>query len=511
MDQVPTSGQQSIGEEADRSNHARRALAVLVGTALVITAGLLAYSQTMAFVWDEGFHLLTAQLIQAGKTPYIDFCFPQTPLNAYWNAGWISVFGDSWRVVHVFAALFVAGAAFLTADFVFGRFGVGGWRLACALAGLFFVGLNTNVVMFATSAQAYGICLFLTVAGFRGTLFAAGRQSAVAGLAPGLLAGAAAGCSLLSAPLLPVLLIWLVVYNRQGERWHKCIAFFVGALIPFAPVFWLFARAPRQVFFNIIQYQAMYRRVNWNGATPHDAEVLSAWLVSSQALLMGFLGIAGAVFIWNKRNMTPERRSEFILCIWLAVALTAYIATAHPTFERYFLLVVPFTGILAAIGLYDVAKRLAHPVRARWPAAIVMTIVVLALGRALFDDRDSTTWYTYQKIARKVADVTPAHGRLYADELVYFLLHWTPPPGMEFSYAHKLDLPPAEEKLYHIVSDSEIAKEVKAGDFDTVQSCNDDAIDRLGLDSVFAHEADIEDCSIYWGKAKPQRPAKNKR
>lgn len=500
--------EQVTAEGAGKSNQARGTFWVLAATALVITAGLLVYSQTMAFVWDEGFHLVTAQLIDAGKAPYIDFCFPQTPLNAYWNAGWMRVFGESWRVVHVFAALFVAGAAFLTADFVLDRLEIPGWRLACALAALFFVALNTNVVMFATSGQAYGICLFLIVAAFRVTLFAAGRRRAIAALAAGLLAGAAAGCSLLSAPVIPVLLIWLMVYNRQGRKWQKCGAFVVGILIPFAPVVWLFARAPRQVFFNIIQYQAVYRRVNWNGATPHDADVLSAWLVSSQALLMGFLGIAGALFIWKKDSMRHERRSEFVLCIWLSVALMVYIATAHPTFERYFLLVVPFTGILAAIGLYDLAKRLANPARARWPAAIVMMIVALALGRALFDDRDSTSWYDYQKIAKKVAEVTPAHGRLYADELVYFLLHRIPPSGMEFSYAHKLQLPAAQEKLYHIISEDELAKEVKAGAFDTVQSCNDDAIDKLGLDNVFPHKADVGDCSVYWGKAKVQTPAK---
>ena len=65
---------------------------------VIVAAGLILYSQTYAFAWDEGFHLLAAQLIDAGKRPWLDFCFPQTPLNAYWNAGWMRVFGESWRV-----------------------------------------------------------------------------------------------------------------------------------------------------------------------------------------------------------------------------------------------------------------------------------------------------------------------------------------------------------------------------------------------------------------------------
>ena len=81
----------------------------------------------------KAFHLLAAQLILAGKKPYIDFCFPQTPLNAYWNAGWMRVWGQNWRVPHAFAALFTIGAVLLTADFFcppLPRPAVGGWPAA---------------------------------------------------------------------------------------------------------------------------------------------------------------------------------------------------------------------------------------------------------------------------------------------------------------------------------------------------------------------------------------------
>jgi hypothetical protein len=510
MDPSPTTMEQVAVARPEQSAPDRLAFWLLAGAALLIAAGLLVYSQTMAFVWDEGFHLVAAQLILGGKKPYIDFCFPQTPLNTYWNAFWMSIFGESWRVVHVFAALPTAAAMFLTADFVFARFRAPRWRLAGALAALFLVGLNTNVVEFAPVGQAYGMALFLSVAAFRMTLLAAQRTSVWAALGAGLFAGAAGGCSLLTAPLAPVLLIWLMVYNRLGYRWRKCGAFIGGVAIPFAPVVWLFVEAPRQVFFNVIQYQAIYRRVNWTGATTHDVDVLSAWLVSSQALLMGLLAVAGSAFVLKRWKSERERRAEFVLCIWLSLALTAYIATAHPTFERYFLFVVPFLSILAVLGLYDISSRL-FGARMRWPAALFMTIVALALGRALFDDRDSTTWRDYQKIANKVAEVTLPGARLYADELVYFLLHRTPPSGMEFSYSHKLELPKAQEQLYHIISEKELAEQVKRGQFATVQSCNDDMIEKLGLDQVFPHKADVGDCTVYWGQAKAQAAAPAKR
>jgi len=80
--------------------------AVFVAAVLaLITAGLVFYARTAAFAWDEGYHLVAAWMIAHGKQPYIDFVFPQTPDNAYWNAALLRVFGESWRVPHIAAAL----------------------------------------------------------------------------------------------------------------------------------------------------------------------------------------------------------------------------------------------------------------------------------------------------------------------------------------------------------------------------------------------------------------------
>ena len=86
---------------------------LLLIAAGILGAGLLIYSQTAAFTGDEGFHLLAAQLIDDGKRPYIDFCFPQTPLNAYWNAAWMRVFGQTWRVPHAVSTVLVMAAVLL--------------------------------------------------------------------------------------------------------------------------------------------------------------------------------------------------------------------------------------------------------------------------------------------------------------------------------------------------------------------------------------------------------------
>src|SRR5262245_66535761 len=101
--------------------------------AAAIACGLLIYAETMAFYWDEGFHVLAAQLIGRGSRPYLDFFFPQPPLNAYWNAALMSIFGESWRVVHAAAAIATGTAVLLAADFVYRTFPFPAWRLAAGL------------------------------------------------------------------------------------------------------------------------------------------------------------------------------------------------------------------------------------------------------------------------------------------------------------------------------------------------------------------------------------------
>jgi hypothetical protein len=264
----------------------RTSAAVLYSALMLLTAGLVAFSQTKAFAWDEGFHILTAQLIKHGRRPYIDFVFSQTPLNAYWNAGWMAVFGENWRVPHAIAALCSAGAVILTSSFVFSRFPVSRWRLPGALMAGLLVGLNVLVVRFGGIAQAYGLCLLAIVAAYRLAVRSTERRAVVSAGLAGLACGIAAASSLLTAPMSPVLLIWILVYSQARLRWAKFAAFVLGDLVAFIPVLWVFAQGPRQVFFGVIQYNALYRQLDWSGALEQNFEVLSSWIDCGPALLL---------------------------------------------------------------------------------------------------------------------------------------------------------------------------------------------------------------------------------
>ena len=466
--------------------------------ASILAVAMLVYAEVRAFVWDEGFHLVAAQLIDAGKKPYIDFCFPQPPLNAYWNAGWMQLFGQSWRVPHLFAALLTIATVFLVTHFLLSRLSGMAWRLPCVIAGMLSVALSVTVVEFGAISQAYAMCLFTTFAAFRLAIVAIHRRTFWLALGAGMLAGAAAASSLLSAPVALVLLVWIIVRNQAASRWLKGVAFLVGAVIPFAPVIWLFSQAPYQVFFNIVTYQALFRRVNWGDAVSHDIDVLSSWVDSGQTLFLFFLTLAGLWFVSKKSGWSLRIRREFYLCGWLAASLVAYISTAHPTFNRYFVICIPFLAVLAAPGVFAVGSRLVSPTRPFWPAVTVALIFAIALGRDLFNGRDGGSWQRYGKIADKVSQVTSRHARLFADEPVYFLLRWTPPSGMEFSYSHKLELPADQETKLHIISQKELQAQVKKGVYATLETCDDDRIDDWSLDKIYKQRADLEDCTVFW-------------
>jgi MFS family permease len=457
------------------------------------------YSQTRAFSWDEGFHLLAAQLILAGKRPYLDFCFPQTPLNAYLSAGWMRLFGDTWRAVHVLQTLSVAAAAFLTADYIRTRFPAPGWRLAGALAALAAVGMNSQVVLFGTNGQSYGLCLFLVVAAYRMTIVAVERTGALRAAAAGFLAGAAAGSSLLTAPVGPILLVWLYLRNRAGNRRAKIAAFLAGGAVAWLPIAWLYREGPVQTLFNVVLYQMKYRH-KWNGATHQDISALSSWIDSAQGLSLAVLALAGIWFLLRQCDWEPERRAEIYLSLWLAVGLSAELATAHPTFERYFLVMVPFIVIPAIAGLYAVGCRLIGPDRPMHAAYFLIVILTLGLGRALFDDADSYAWPDTEKIAQKVNEVTPRGAAIWADELIYFLIRRPPPDGMQFSYAHEIEeMPAAQAAMLHILTASELRRRTAAGEYKTVAACYDsENTDAAKVPDLYRRKEEVKDCTIYW-------------
>jgi 4-amino-4-deoxy-L-arabinose transferase-like glycosyltransferase len=471
----------------------------------ILAAGAVVYSQTLAFHWDEGFHILTAYLIHLGKRPYLDFFFPQTPLNAYWNAAWLGIFSHSWRAVHAVAALTTVAAVVLIAQYLYTLFPDRRWKPAAAFAALALFGLHSLVWEYGTIAQAYALCLVLVVAAFRAAVAATGRPKARMSALAGMLAGAAACSSLLTAATFPVLLVWMWLNNRTGSRWLKAAAFAAGALVPCLPVLVLFAHGPHNVIFDILKYHSIYRRVEWPGATEHDIGIVTDWVNGSQSLLLVLLAAAGLAFS-RKAGFDRSRQAEFRLCLWLVLAVGVQNLFAHPTFPQYYIFLIPFLTVLGTIGFYVLSLRLMDHDRPRIPVILVVGIAALCLGNSIYDDRNTYTWRDLERVAAKVKQVTPKGAALLAPEQLYLLAQWPVPPGMEHDDAHKLQLGPAESARLHIVPSAEVDRQIKAGDYATMVSCDDDRTSEVAGWNVYAQKADYGECTVFWQWAKKAVP-----
>jgi hypothetical protein len=478
----------------------------LYATFAIVAAGLVVYSQTMAFHWDEGFHILTAYLIHLGKRPYLDFFFPQTPLNAYWNAVWLGISGCSWRAVHAVAALSTTASVVLVAQYLYTLFPDRRWQAAAGFAALSLFGLQTLVWEYGTISQAYALCLLLVVAAFRAALAAVGRENSGVSALAGLLAGAAACSSLLTASVSPVLLAWIWLNNRAGNRWLKIAAFVAGAALPCLPVLVLFVQGPHNVVFDILKYHSVYRLVEWEGATAHDVGVATDWINGSQSLLLALLAAAGLRFL-GKSGFDLPRQAEFRLCLWLSLAIGAQNLLAHPTFAQYYVFLIPFLTVLGTIGFYAVSLRLMEHDRPLIPVVVLAGIAVLCLGNSIYEDRDTYTWRQLERVAAKVKQVTPAGAALLAPEQFYVLEQWPVPPGMEHDDAHKLQFDPAESARLHVVPKAQVDRQIKAGDYPTMVSCDDDRTSEVTGWNVYAQKAEYGECTVLWklaGKTAPK-------
>jgi len=475
-----------------------QAMGLLYTVIGLLAGGMLVYSQTQAFHYDEGFHILTADLITRGKRPYLDFFFPQTPLNAYWNAAWMKVLGANWRVVHTIAAIATVGSILLVGQYLFVLFGKRRWQSAAGLAALALFGLHSLVWQFGTTAQAYPLCLLAVVAAFRMAIQAVVLPQFWLSLLAGFFAGAGAASSLLTTPASVVLLIWIWRYNRAGNRWLKSGAFMAGAIIPSVPVLVLFVRGPHQVIFNILKYHSVYRRVDWEGATGHDIGIVTDWVNSSPSLLLVLLAIAGLLFI-KRGGFDYERCSEFGLCLWLVLAIGAQNLVAHPTFPQYFVFLIPFLTVLAVVGFYGLATRLENSDSPRRSVLVLLCIMGLCLGNSVYNERDSYTWRQLEKVANKVKEVTPKDALLLAPEQIYFLARWPAPSGMEHSDASKLQLSAAENAILHVLPKAEVDRRIKSGAFSTAVVCADDsAVSEMDEWKVYSQKADFDECTVFW-------------
>jgi len=247
----------------------------------------------------------------------------------------------------------------LAAHAVYVRFPIAGWRLAGALTVVAVAGLNHSLWITRRSGRLRAVPL-PSGGGISLDAVGGGTPRLAARGGGRFLRVAAAGATLLGSAAVPILLVWLLVYNRAGARWTKLAGFLGGAALPLLPFVPMVLRAARVVRFDLIEYHLLYRQVAWDGATKHDADVLTAWPTIRRRSARN-PGGHGPVLRSFPQQLGPGD-ARTVLPVRLAGAGTEPAhSTAHPTFARYYLLTLPFwPPRRGGPRLHRVAVRPAH-------------------------------------------------------------------------------------------------------------------------------------------------------
>lgn len=303
------------------------------------------------------------------------------------------------------------------------------------------------------------------------------------------------------------MLVWLWLYNAAGNRWAKAAAFLGGAVLPAISALHLLVEGPRQVWFDLVQYHALYRRADWPGATPHDIDVLSSWMQDTQVFLLVVLAAAGWMSI--RKSAWAGMRAESRLCFWLALSMGAQNVTAHPTFPQYFIFLVPFLVAPACEGFRVGVLRLGFGGRPQRAVLALGCFMLLTLGRGIYAERENESWYGLMPAARKINQVAPRDVPVLAQEPIYILTGRQPPYGMEFAFAHKLDLGPKQNALLHILPQAELDRQMKAGRFAAAAVCDDDDQESsIEQSRVYSQKFESGNCTVFWQLAGAN-PAKS--
>jgi hypothetical protein len=378
---------------------------------LCFSLTVLVYSQLYAYVGDESFHLLAAQLIDAGKKPYIDFFYQHPPLFVYLMAGIMRLTTEGWRAAHAFSALSLAGAMLLTSSYAQSLYVETKQRRLVGFLTLILFGANCYVLIFGTTALPFGFCLLGLAAALR-----LSRSKTAAGLFfTGLCAGISSASSFLTLPAVLVFLVWLL--KREKAR---ALIFVAGIALAFIPLLILLIISPQQTIFDVVEYHLVYRpNMGWH----FNLREIAAWFGSLQGAMLTLLALTALRF---------RKDDEVRLCGWLAFALAVVIGAARTTFAFYFLLITPFVAILAAVGATDMTERLAK--RSKITIAFTIALYLVGLIGARFIWRWEATYLDYRGVQRMAAELeahTPIHGEYFAFEAVYVAAHRIPASSLE--------------------------------------------------------------------------------
>lgn len=377
---------------------------------ILVSAIIVADSQTFAYIGDESFHLLAAKLVSAGRVPYRDFFYQHPPLFIYIIGGLFRLVGVSWRAAHGLSALALIGGIFVAAIYARDLFAEENLRWRNAALVVILLGLNAYALVFGPTGFPQGFCILCLM----GALYQLRSPTQLGSFCAGVLAACAVESIFLAVPAFVVFVLWLALKDRKRALW-----FIAGAFVAFIPLIIMLVAVPSETFADVFRYHLLDRpRMGWR----YNSREVLRWFSSLQGVILSAFAIAA---------VSLRKDDDVRLCGWTALALVVTISLAKTTSSSYFLVATPFLAILAATGLIELTQQ-----KNRFARRMVLPVVGIYLVGlvALRNVTRTMTFYFDHHLVENVVqrlDACASRGEVYAPEAVYFARHALPPRGFE--------------------------------------------------------------------------------
>jgi hypothetical protein len=433
-----------VNKDAGVRPFTRAAISLLVPAAIV-SAFLVPVAALRPLDEDEGYYALAAKLVSHGKTPYVDFWYPQAPLMPYVYGGWQRVFQESWYVARGLSVLLTIALACMVYRYVVRR-----WRSRrLAVVAVMLMATAPLGFEWYPTVKTYALSTLLVFAAY----FWAEASSTRSWFVAGLFLGVAIDVRLLFASVVIVFLIYARRHLKQ---------FVPGLLLGLIPSIWLFAIGPARFFNDTLTSQTTRRDVTLGDNVVGKARTLARVIVEPHFLLL-----AGAGTVLILVCILRRRRLPMSVAIAAVLALTNLLPT--PSYPQYFVTLIPFLAI-ATIELIEMLGISTHIRQNRFLAIAAVILIV----PAAFSLRHRTAPNETRPRISDVAAVSHAVDRHARDDEVVmafwpgfiFESHVRQISGLESDFAPAAaansHLSAARAADYHMISSRQIADAIKS-------------------------------------------------
>jgi len=379
---------------------------------LAFFVGTLALSRTRPLDGDEGYYATAARLVSHGRTPYLDFFYPQMPLLPYVYAPAFKLVGSSLMNMRLMSVALGTLSLFLWGLILQRR-----WpdRPGIILAGIALVAMNPYFLSWNVTVKTYALTNLAVFA----TLWAldVGLKSRLWSwfLLAGSFAGLGVGVRLLYLPWAAVLALtvgWLGLRGMKKElRLGNMLAYLGGLLAGLAPSAMLLVLDADRFLFNNLRYHQLRFSSREAVDTADSPQVLLALQAVGKALFpnpfMVFqLVLVGFGIDWMRRNPDSLVRPLMILSGIGAIAHTVACLFPDPVHEQYF--TGPLTPMLAPlvvaglVRLQDLIKKPGMVLAAALGLAAVLSVVDLQVRKTGMDWNEVWTFEHLGKVSAAI-------------------------------------------------------------------------------------------------------------